>query len=384
MRICLVNLDYVPYRSSGLAVYGETLALGLAAAGHDVTVVASQRPGLPATERIGPVQVYRTPLGRADWISFAWGAGPLVTRLHNAQPFDVVHFLDVHFAYHYHRPFVASTFQSFHQRATSDGGLPYHSNVRGLFGRLVYYHGARWLLEGPAVRRAEHLIAASQATAQEFRAFYGADAQRTTVVPLGIDLGRFRPLDAHSRRAELGLLRMPVLLYAGFCTPRKGLDILAQALHRIDPRARLLILGRWEPSYRARFYRELGPEAERVLELGYVADEELPLYYNLADLFVFPSLLEGFGIPLAEALACGTPVVATTAGSMPEVVGPGGRIVPPRDPEALAEAINALLADPTERERLGTAGREWVLARFAQERMVQDTLAVYEKVLRSA
>jgi len=125
----------------------------------------------------------------------------------------------------------------------------------------------------------------------------------------------------------------------------------------------------------------LGPASERVIEVGYVPDEELPRYYALADLFVFPTLLEGFGLPLAEALACGTPVVTTGAGSGPEVVGPGGRIVPARDPAALAKAINALLADPDLRLRLGRAGREWVLSRFGQQRMIEGNLSVYERLV---
>ncbi len=379
MKICLVNLDFIPYRSSGLAVYGETLALGLAEAGHEVTVVAARRRGLAAHERIGDIKVYRAPIGRGDWISYAWHVGPLVARLWRAGHFDVVHFLDVHFAYRYRGPFVASLFQSFRQRATSDGGLPYHSNWRSLIVRLIYYHAARWLAERLAVNRAEHLLAASQAAADEFIAHYGVQAERVTVAPLGIDLSRFYPTDASDLRVRMGLEGHPILLYVGFCTPRKGLDYLAQAMRLLPDDVRLLLVGRWEKAYRAKFYRALGPASDRVIEAGYVPDEDLPGYYAMADLFIFPSLLEGFGLPLAESLACGIPAVTTIAGSSPEVIGPGGRIVPPRDPIALADAINELLADADLRRELGHAGREWVLSRFDQSRMIQDNLEVYAR-----
>jgi len=384
VRICLINLDFVPHRSSGLAVYGETLALGLAQAGHEVTVVAAQRAGLASQEQFGDVAVYRAPIGRTDWIGYAWNAGPLVTRLQQAHRFDVVHFLDVHFAFRYPGPFLASLFQSFRQRATSDGGLPYHSSWRGLLARLVYYHGARWLAERPAVRRARHLLAASQAAADEFIAHYGVKAERVTVVPLGIDLSRFHPVDVSDLRRQLNLEGVPVLLYVGFCTPRKGLDYLAQAMPLLASDVRLMLIGRWEKHYRDRFYRALGPAAEHVIELGYVPDTELPRYYSLADLFVFPTLLEGFGLPLAEALACGTPVVTTGVASCPEVVGPGGRIVASRDPVALAEAINILLADAEMRLHLGRVGREWVLSRFDQHRMIEDNLSVYRRFAGTA
>jgi glycosyltransferase involved in cell wall biosynthesis len=378
MKICLVNLDFIPYRSSGLAVYGETLALGLAAAGHKVVVVSAQRPGLAAHEWHNQIEIYRVPLGPADWISYAWRAGPLVARLRETYAFDVIHFLDGHFAYRYRGPFVASLFQSFRQRVTSDGGWPYHSNWRSLIVRLLYYNAARWLAEAPTVRRANRLIAASQAAAEEFVTYYGIPRERVTVVPLGIDLQRFYPRNTAALRHQLGLEDMTVLLYVGFCTPRKGLEYLARALHRLPDTVKVLIIGRWESSYRAKVYRALGKAADRFIELGYVSDAELPAYYALADLFVFPSLLEGFGLPIAEALACETPVVTTRAESIPEVIGPGGRIVPPRDVDALAEAIAELAGDMALRRRLGRAGRQWVLAHFNQRRMVERYLAAYE------
>lgn len=379
MKICLVNLDFIPYRSSGLAIYGETLALGLDKAGHEVTVIASQRKNMSVYDQIEGIRVYRVPIGRLDWISYAWRAGSVVARLHQSQHFDAVHFLDVHFAYHYRGVYIASLFQSFRQRATSDGGLPYHSNWYSLMVRLIYYNTARWLAEKPALNRAEYLLAASQATAKEFIVHYGLLAERVRVVPLGIDFSRLRPIDAKGLRLSLGLGNVPILLYVGFCTPRKGLEYLAQAMQLLSDDVRLVLVGRWEKDYRAKFYRALGAARDHIIEAGYVPDEELPAYYTMADIFVFPTLLEGFGLPLAEALACGTPAITTNAGSSPEIIGPGGRIVPPRDPVALATAINELLADFRLRRNLGQAGREWVLSHFDQNRMIQESLAAYDR-----
>jgi glycosyltransferase involved in cell wall biosynthesis len=382
VNVCLVNLDFVPYRSSGLAVYGETLVQGLAGRRNEVTMLAAQRPGLPSYEQMGRIIVRRVPVGPSDWIGYAWRVGPLVAKLNRSAPFDIVHFLDAHFAYHCRGHYVASLFQSFRQRATSNRGLPYHSNWRNLATRLLYYHAARWLAEKPAVQRADHLLASSRATANEFIAHYGVRPERVTVVPLGIDLDRFQPCDGKDLRAKLGLSDKPVLLYVGFSTPRKGLDYLAQAFSLLSEHVRLLIIGRWEKGYRARFYELLGSSgADRVIEVGYVPDDELPGYYTLADLFVLPTLLEGFGLPIAEALACGTPVVTTEAGSAPEVTGPGGRIVPARDPLALAQAIDELLQDADLRSQLSQRGRDWVLAHFGKERMVDDTLSVYRSIV---
>jgi len=381
LKICLVNLDFIPSRSSGLAVYGETLATGLARAGHQVTVVAARRKGLAEYEIIDSIRVHRVPLGRGNWISYAWHAGLLVSELQRRDAFDIVHFADIHFAYHFRGAFIASAFQSFRQRATSDGGLPYHSNRASLVAHWVYYHGARWLAEVPATSRARHLLASSRATADEFTTHYGVQTERVTVVPLGIDLARFRRCDASALRKELGLQNTKVLMYVGFGTPRKGLDHLAKAMSLLSSSGRLLLIGRWERAYRAKFYRALGPAADRVLEIGYVEDKDLPLYYSLADILVLPSLLEGFGLTMVEAMACRTPVVASRVGSIPEIVGPGGRLVPPRDPAALAMAIDELLQDDVLRQSLGEAGFSWAMAHFAQERMVRDTLDVYARYI---
>jgi glycosyltransferase involved in cell wall biosynthesis len=111
-----------------------------------------------------------------------------------------------------------------------------------------------------------------------------------------------------------------------------------------------------------------------------VPDDELPAYYGLADIFVLPSLLEGFGIPIAEALACGTPAVVTSAGASAETAGPGALVVPPADAPALAAAIQRLLDSPQERHRLAQAGRAWVEQRYSLDAMISAYEQVYQRV----
>jgi glycosyltransferase involved in cell wall biosynthesis len=384
MHICLVNLDYVPFRSSGLAVYGEKLALGLAGLGHRVTVIASLRRGLPAREVQGEIEVYRVPLGRSNWIAFAWHAGRLAQKLRLECDFDIVHFLDAHFAFAYRGRYLASLLQSFRQRATGDRSLPYHSSTANLVGRFLYYHSARLVLERRAVRGASHLLSSSQATAHEFVAHYGVLPERVTVVPLGIDTEFFRPLPrppARLRR-DLGLAAEDrVVLYVGFSTPRKGVETLVRALPFLPSEAKLLVVGKWETGYREKVMRALGPHSDRLLELGYVPDADLPGLYALADVFVFPSLLEGFGLPPVEAMACGCPIVATTVGSLPEVVGEAGLLVPPQEPQALAGAILSLLDDDLLRRDLGEKGRRRAVSSFDQAQMVARTVEVYDAFL---
>jgi glycosyltransferase involved in cell wall biosynthesis len=290
---------------------------------------------------------------------------------------DVVHFLDVHFSYAYRGSYVASLFQSFHQRSTADGGLPYHSSFTNLLWRYVYYGLAERLLERQGLKHAEVLIAPSQAVKSEFVHHYGVPEAKVTVIPLGIDTNRFRPHPGTALKEQLGLAGKRILLYVGFSTPRKGLEYLSTTLARASDNVRLLLIGHWERGYREKVYEIWGESASRVIEMGYVPDEEMPFYYSMADLFVLPSLLEGFGLPLVEAMACGLPVVATSAGSIPEVVGEAGILVPPRHPQALADGVFSLLADEAMRQGKAERGRAQALSRFGNADMANATLAVY-------
>ena len=119
--------------------------------------------------------------------------------------------------------------------------------------------------------------------------------------------------------------------------------------------------------------------SELVHRIGYVPDEDLPALYNLADLFVYPSLYEGFGIPPLEAMACGTPVVASASTSIPEVVGPAALLVDPYDVAALADAMVEVLGNEQTAARLRLAGFERV-RRFSWEDTARRTVAVYEAV----
>jgi glycosyltransferase involved in cell wall biosynthesis len=96
---------------------------------------------------------------------------------------------------------------------------------------------------------------------------------------------------------------------------------------------------------------------------------------------VIPSIYEGFGLPAAEAMACGVPVVSTTGGALPEVVGDAGLLIPPADSKALETAILSLLDDPAKRERLGKAGRERVLKQFSWEHTAEETVKVYQEAI---
>ncbi len=378
MNICLLNLDYRPFRTAGLTVYGELLADGLVAAGNQVTFVSARREQAPATETIDGVEVHRVSVGATDWLGFGAQAARLLRHLQKKRQFDVVHFLDVRFAWAYRGECIASVFETFQQRLHAKGGLPYAHSWANLAYRYAYFSFVRVTLESWALAHPVVLIAASEAARAELVNSYSVGPERIVLVPLGIPVERYERRDSRELRSRLGLQDKHVILYVGFSTPRKGVEYLIEALQRLGPDCVLILVGKWEPGYRARFERLLPASLrERVLTVGYVPDQELPLYYSLADVFVFPSLLEGFGLPVVEAMACGTPVIAANASSLPEVVGDAGILVPPMDSVALAAALGRVLADDELRAVLASRGQARARLMYSQQAMVDKTVAVY-------
>ena len=177
------------------------------------------------------------------------------------------------------------------------------------------------------------------------------------------------------------------LLFVGRLRYYKGLDTLIRALPRISARLRVVGIGPMEAEWKA-LAQELGV-AERIEWLGEAPDEELPGLYHSANLFVLPAShpSEAFGLVQVEAMAAGLPVVCTELGTGTTYVnvdGVTGLVVPPRDPGALAGAINALIADPGRRAAMGRAAQARAEREFDLDVMVKRVLALYDETLGSA
>jgi len=237
-----------------------------------------------------------------------------------------------------------------------------------------------------AVRRAHRVIAISERTRGDLVELLGADRGRIDVVPQGVaPLPARRPSQATPQEvlARLGLGDRQVLLSLSAKRPHKNLGMLIAALAAIPPPRRpVLILPGYptwhEPELRERA-RSLGVQ-EDVRFLGWVSAAELEELWSVSDAFVFPSLYEGFGLPLLEAMARGVPVASSDASSLPEVAGDAALLFDPRDERALVAAIERLLAGGPEVERLRRAGHERVAA-FTWRRTAELTLASYARAL---
>jgi glycosyltransferase involved in cell wall biosynthesis len=227
-----------------------------------------------------------------------------------------------------------------------------------LSGRIAWR-----LKEAVAVRRADRIVTVSQASRRDLEGWLGGPDGRIRVITEGPD-PIFRPLANAREQGDPVLRRYGLrpgerfLLYVGGLSPHKNLPRLIAAFARSAPSdVRLVLAGDLQdvfhthiPAIRAAIDHQ--GLAGRVILTGFVPDEDLVGLYNGAYALVQPSLLEGFGLPAVEAMACGTPVLASRAGSLPEVVGEAGVFFEPTDVAAMADAIGALLADPGRRDEL--------------------------------
>jgi glycosyltransferase involved in cell wall biosynthesis len=253
-----------------------------------------------------------------------------------------------------------------------------HSGIRDL--------GMRALVP-LAVRRSDRVIVDSHSTERDLVELLGTPRERIDVVPLGLGaVKRVEPVGESALRAALDLGERPLVLSLSAKRPHKNLSALIGALARIPAQRRpLLVL----PGYATPYEADLRERAralrveDDIRFLGWLPDEQLEGLWSAATAFVYPSLYEGFGLPVLEAMARRVPVACSNASSLPEVAGDAALMFDPHDEAAIAAAIERLLTDSIEAERLRARGRERA-ARFTWERTARLTLSVYESTLEGS
>lgn len=236
-----------------------------------------------------------------------------------------------------------------------------------------------------ALRAADRVVTISEATRADLQRLFPRSARRAVAIPLAADPA-FRPQpEGESARVcqRFGLPRR-FTLYLGSNKPHKNLLRLLAAWQRLSAEETLVIAGAWDRRYEEpRRLVEVWGLGERVRLLGPVAEADLPALYSAATLFVFPSLYEGFGLPVVEAMACGTPVACSDRGSLKEAAGEAALLFDSLDVEAMASGLGRLLADEALRAELARRGLAQA-ARFSWEKTAAATLALYRELAAGA
>jgi glycosyltransferase involved in cell wall biosynthesis len=368
-----LNLVFlVPGETGGMEVVARELLPALVAAAPDVRFTAfvnreaAAGPPAPWDDVMRAVTVPVRARNRLEWVR---GEQQLLPRLARREGVDLVHSL-------------AST-----------------SPARGRFRRVVTVHDLIYLLHPEAhgglrargmrllvplgIRRAHRVIAVSANTRDDLVAHLRVPADKVDVVANGVGAARVEAAPEADVRARHDLGDRRVVLSVSAKRPHKNLVRLLEALALLpaDDRPVLALPGypTWHEDELRDRARALGI-ADDTRFLGWVEPAELEALYALADAFVFPSLYEGFGLPVLEAMARGVPVACSDRAALAEVVGPAALRFDPESPRAIADAITALLTDEPERHRLRRAGPEQA-RRFTWEATARGVLASYERAL---
>jgi glycosyltransferase involved in cell wall biosynthesis len=249
------------------------------------------------------------------------------------------------------------------------------------FDWFIYHY---WLPS--AVQHVDKILTVSRNSKRDLGRCLGVPIERITVIPLAAGK-QFQPLTESEVQPVLERLgiNFPYILFVGSLEPRKNILRLLEAYDQIldwSSRWHLVVVGArniWKSEPLGKFVEERNLQS-LVHCPGYIPDDELPALYNGADLFVFPSLYEGFGLPVLESMACGTPVVTSNTSSLPEVAGDAALLVDSYNVEEIAGAMQLILSDAEFTSDLRSRGLERA-KKFTWEKTASQTIAVYEQLL---
>lgn len=370
MRICSPHCGIDPETTSGGETYERELLRHLAARGIVFDILLARHKRYP--EGVPNWVVHRLPIGRGlRWPVAMLLLPPIIRRIHRETGFDL---LRVHSL-----RFIGPAALIARRRYRLDVPIVAH-----------HHHLDRsplnWLIEKRVMLGVERVIVGSEFARQQASRELGVPSGKFSVVYYGVDRRfRFGPRPEELARRH-GVEGRPVVLFLGGLKDRKNLFFLLDVWREVArerPDARLVVAGSGpllEPL--KRHAGRLG-ESDRAIFAGYVPENEKAEYYNLADVLLFPSWMEGFGLTVAEAMSSELPVVASDRGSLPELLeaGEGGFLCDPSDGGGFARKVLLLLSDPMLRRKFGAANRLRVDRLFRWEQCAAATARIYDEVL---
>ncbi len=408
MRICILSYRSYPY-SGGQGIYMRYLSNALRDLGHEVDLMSG--PPYPIVdEGVGLIKLpsldlytlnsfqrlfidprkLNTYANLVEWAGTATGyfSEPLTfgMRAHQylcrdgKKLYDVIHdnqtlsygIVDIQKAGY---PIV----ETIHHPVTKDRDLAI-SSAKSLKDKLGY---RRWFsftgMQIKVARQLPHIITVSEMAKQHIHEVFKVPEDNLKVIYNGIDTELFSPSDSVKRLDNM------ILMVMSRDTAVKGLRFLLEALAELRKKydLDLVVVGRtMGDGLTEKLMERLGVTAH-VTFRDRIDTDELVNLYRTATLVAVPSTYEGFGLPAAEAMSCGAPVVSTTAGALPEVVGDSGILVPPADSAALASAIDSLVADPAKRREYSVLGRRRILDNFNWKNAARRTADIYLEAIQS-
>ncbi len=404
LKICLLTYRGNP-TCGGQGVYINYLSRALRDLDHDVDVISGppypvlaegvklhRLPGLDLynPDHLFEVQRFRdllSPLNQIEYLSMCAGGFPepftFGWRVYNflrsrRRDYDTIHDNQCLAYGLLGLPRLGfPTLATIHHPITVDRDVELMSS-QGILKKIKVHRWYSFIrMQKRVTRRLARIITVSECSKRDISRDFQVSAQKFRVVPNGINTDYFYPLPHVERHPH------HLLTTNSADTPLKGLRYLLEAVRDIRKRRPIHLTVVGLPKQDGTIVRLLDEWRlqESVHFTGRIAYEEFARYYAECTLAVIPSLYEGFGMPAGEAMACGVPVISTTGGALPEVVGDAGILVPPADSDAMRTAIEDLLDNPEKREFLGRAGLRRVMSSLTWEHAARSTVEVYREVI---
>ncbi len=385
MKVCVVTTAFPRWIGDGDGVFVWEMVRALVQQGLQVCVVAAHSPGVPSRATIDGIEILRP----RYWWPERWemlrkerGGLPVTWRKYPLIRVQIIPFLLVHalatircarFCTLIHAHWTLSAGAAclgrwLHRR-------PIVATVQGSDILQVPRHPLGAKLTRVVLSCCDRITALSRALAVRILEL-GIDSEKVKIIPNGVDITRFCPQEERQRE--------DIILFVGSLIERKGVRYLLQAMPKVFrafPEYRLVIIGDGPQSpLLKQLAAALGIE-ERVLFMGSQTHDQVRDWMQRAKLLVLPSLEEGMGVVLVEALACATPAVASCVDGIPDVITPDvGVLVPPADPEALSESICEILSDHTRWSVLSRNARERAVEYYSWDKIIQQFINIYQSI----
>jgi len=403
LNICLLSYRSNPH-CGGQGVYLKNLSRGLTDLGHRVQVVSGPPDPqldadipvvhLPCLDLYNPADPFRVPTVREllnpinlyEWVGvstmgfpepFIFGLRAYHYLKNRFQSFDIIHDNQSLSYGIWALSQRAPTIATIHHPVTVDRKIAVGS-VTSAWAKMKQWRWYSFIgMQKRVARALPGIITVSKSARNDISRDFKIPVQKFSIVPNGINTKLFFPMPEIEREKNR------VIVTNSADSPLKGLDFLLQAVAELSATQEIDLTVVGSPKKDGdivKLIRQLGI-GRRVHFTGRIDDREFVRQYARASVAVVPSVYEGFGLPVGEAMACGVPVISTTGGALPEVVGDAGILVPPANPGALAGAIRNLLSNPARARDLGLAGYRRVQAHFTWQCAAEKTADAYREVI---
>lgn len=404
LKICMISYRSNPH-CGGQGVYIRNLSRALTDLGHTVEVVAGPPDPLLDMDvklsmldclnlydpenmfRVPSMEEFKNPINLIEWLSvstqgypepFTFGLRAFQFLKNRLKDFDIIHDNQCLSYGIWALSRKIPTVATIHHPITVDRRIAINS-VRSFKKKLQHMRWYSFIgMQKRVARLLPRIITVSEFSKQDIIEEFKIPENRFSVVPNGINTSIFYPIPEIKREPDR------IIVTNSADMPLKGLYYLLQAVHDISSKRdiRLTVIGQpKENGGVVKLIEKLGI-GHLIDFTGRISDEEFVKQYARASIAIVPSVYEGFGLPVGEAMACGIPVISTTGGALPEVAGDAAVLVPPKDPAALAKAIINLLSDPERAEKLGKAGYKRVMEQFTWKNAAEKTVEAYRETLR--